>query len=265
MKPAASFEGSPAEHAAARDLAGRRAIVTGAGRGIGRAIAFRLADAGVCVVVNDVDESRVKAVVETIRQRGQQAAAAPADVADWDQVQSMTRIAQEAFGGLEILVNNAGIIRRGTIETMRLEDWHQVITVNLTGTFYCCRAAVPLLKASGYGRIVNVTSIAGKMGDITSAPGYGPSKAGMIALTKTLARELARWGITVNAVAPHAVETEMSGQWSAETRAAVLAGIPLGRLATEEEVAEAVLYLASPLAGFITGETLDINGGAWMD
>jgi 3-oxoacyl-[acyl-carrier protein] reductase len=148
---------------------------------------------------------------------------------------------------------------------MSLDDWQQVIAVNLTGAFYCCRAAAPLLRAAGYGRIINVTSIAGKMGDITSAPGYGPSKAGVLALTRTLARALGPAGITVNAVAPHAVETEMSGQWSAEMRARVLEGIPLGRLAREDEVAEAVAYLASPLAGFITGETLDVNGGAWMD
>jgi 3-oxoacyl-[acyl-carrier protein] reductase len=148
---------------------------------------------------------------------------------------------------------------------MSLDDWHRVIAVNLTGTFYCCRAAAPLLRDAGWGRIINITSIAGKMGDIASAPGYGPSKAGVVALTKTLAREMAPWGITVNAVAPHAVETEMSAQWSPQMRAAILAGIPLGRLAREDEVAAAVLFLASPEAGFITGETLDVNGGAWMD
>jgi 3-oxoacyl-[acyl-carrier protein] reductase len=251
--------------AATLGLTGRRAVVTGAGRGIGRAIAIRLAASGVGVVVNDVDAARAEAVAGSIRAQGQRAFAAAADVSDWGAVERLMATAQEALGGLEILVNNAGIIRRGTLETMSLDDWHSVIAVNLTGTFYCCRAAAPLLKAAGYGRIINVTSIAAKMGDITSAPGYGPSKAGVIALTKTLARALAPWGITVNAVAPHAVETEMSGQWTSEVRAAVLAGIPLGRLAGEEEVAEAVAYLASPLAGFITGETLDINGGAWMD
>lgn len=246
-------------------LAGRRAVVTGAGRGIGRAIAIRLAASGVGVVVNDIDQARAEAVAESIRAQGQRAVAAGADVSDWQAVERLMATAQEALGGLEILVNNAGIIRRGTLETMSLDDWHSVIAVNLTGTFYCCRAAAPLLKTAGYGRIINVTSIAAKMGDITSAPGYGPSKAGVIALTKTLARALAPWGTTVNAIAPHAVETEMSGQWTPEVRAAVLAGIPLGRLAGEEEVAEAVAYLAAPLAGFITGETLDINGGAWMD
>lgn len=246
-------------------LEGRRAIVTGAGRGIGRAIALRLASAGARVLVGDVDAASAESVAFEIRNSGAVAVAAAVDVADWDAVSGMVQAAQTAFGGVEILVNNAGIIRRGTLETMSLDDWHRVIAVNLTGTFYCCKAAAPLLKAGGWGRIVNITSIAGKMGDITSAPGYGPSKAGVIALTKTLARELAPWGITVNALAPHAVATEMSDQWPPEKRAAVLAGIPLGRMATTEEIAEAVLFLASPEAGYITGETLNINGGAWMD
>ncbi|MDI6773727.1 MAG: SDR family NAD(P)-dependent oxidoreductase [bacterium] len=246
-------------------LDGRRAIVTGAGRGIGRAIALRLASAGARVLVSDIDAPQSESVAEEIRRLGAAAVAVAADVADWDAVTRMVLAAQTAFGGVEILVNNAGTIRRGTLETMSLDDWHRVIAVNLTGTFYCCRAAAPLLKACGWGRIVNITSIAGKMGDIASAPGYGSSKAGVIALTRTLARELAPWGITVNAVAPHAVATEMSDQWSREKRAAVLAGIPLGRMATTDEVAEAVLFLASPEAGYITGETLNINGGAWMD
>lgn len=247
------------------DLSGRRAVVTGAGRGIGRAIARHLAEAGAGVLVNDLDGAPAEGVADLIRHEGGRAIAHVADVADWDAVVRMINAAEAAFGGLDILVNNAGIIRRGTLETMSLDDWHRVIAVNLTGTFYCCRAAAPLLRAAGWGRIINITSIAGKMGDIASAPGYGPSKAGVIALTKTLAREMAPWGITVNAVAPHAVETEMSAQWSPETRAAILAGIPLGRLAREDEVAAAVLFLASPEAGFITGETLDVNGGAWMD
>lgn len=246
-------------------LEGRRAIVTGAGRGIGRVIALHLAAAGADVLVNSVTAAHVEAVAEEIRRSGHRAIAVPADVTDWDAVVEMVSTARAELGGLEILVNNAGIIRRGTLETMTLQDWHDVIAVNLTGTFYCCRAAAPLLKAGGWGRIINITSIAAKVGDITSAPGYGPSKAGVIALTKTLARELAPWGVTVNAVAPHTVEIGMSTQMPAERRAAIAAGIPLGRLATAEEVAEAVTFLASPAAGFITGETLNVNGGAFME
>ncbi len=246
-------------------LSGRRAIVTGAGRGIGRAIALRLASEGAAVLASDVDARAANATVEELRRRGLRAVGAAADVSDWDAVVRMVETARSEFGGLEILVNNAGIIRRGSLESMSLDDWHRVIAVNLTGAFYCCKAAVPLLREAGWGRIISITSIAGKMGDIASAPGYGPSKAGVIALTKSLARELAPAGITVNAVAPHAVETEMSAEWPAEKRAAILAGIPLGRLGSVDEVAAAVAFLASNEAGFITGETLDVNGGAWMD
>jgi 3-oxoacyl-[acyl-carrier protein] reductase len=171
----------------------------------------------------------------------------------------------KALGRIDILVNNAGIIRRGTIETVTEEDWDRVIEVNLKGTFNCCKAVAGIMKQQGYGKIINVSSIAGKMGDITSAPGYGSSKAAVDALTKTLARQLARYGININGVSPHAIETEMSAQWSEERRKEIIASIPLGRLGEPEDVAEAVLFLVSDKASFITGEILDVNGGAWMD
>ncbi len=188
-----------------------------------------------------------------------------ADVTQSDQVKEMIGQIEETFGRLDILVNNAGIIRRGTIETVTEEDWDQVMSVNLKGTFNCCKAVASIMKRQKMGKIINVSSVAGKTGDITSAPGYGPSKAAIDALTKTLARELAPYGINVNAVAPHAIETEMSAQWSEEKRKSIIEAIPLKRLGTPEDVAQAVLFLASDNATFITGEILDVNGGFLMD
>jgi len=241
------------------------AIVTGAARGIGKAVALTLIREGAKVALVDVERKRLEALKENIEKKGGQAAAFVCDITKSSEVLAMVQQALANFGRIDILVNNAGIIRRGTIETVTEEDWDQVIAVNLKGTFNCSKAVVETMKKQRYGKIINVSSIAGKMGDITSAPGYGPSKAGIDALTKTLARQLAPYGINVNGVAPHAIETEMSAQWSEERRKEIIASIPLGRLGKPEDVAEAVLFLASDQASFITGEILDVNGGAWMD
>jgi 3-oxoacyl-[acyl-carrier protein] reductase len=247
-------------------LEGRVALVTGAGRGIGKAIALAFAGEKTHVVINDicpVDE--LKKVADEISGSGVQSMAIQADVSQFEQVKEMISQVEKTFERLHIMVNNAGIIRRGTIETVTEEDWDQVIRVNLKGTFNCCKAVFPIMKRQGMGKIINVSSIAGKMGDIASAPGYGPSKAAIDGLTKTLARELAQYGINVNAVAPHAIETEMSAQWSEEKRKSIIEAIPLKRLGTPEDVAHAVLFLASDKANFITGEILDVNGGFLMD
>jgi 3-oxoacyl-[acyl-carrier protein] reductase len=245
---------------------GRVALITGAGRGIGKAIALAFAREKAHVVINDIHpEDELEKVAHEIAALGVKSLGIQADVTRFDQVDHMIQQAEEAFGGVDVLVNNAGTIRRGTIETMTEEDWDQVIRVNLKGTFNCSKAVVPIMKRQRKGKIVNVSSVAGKTGDITSAPGYGPSKAAIDALTKTLARELAQYGINVNAVAPHAIETEMSAQWPEEKRRAIVEAIPLKRLGRPEEVAEAVLFLASDRADFITGEVLDVNGGFLMD
>jgi 3-oxoacyl-[acyl-carrier protein] reductase len=245
---------------------GRVALITGAGRGIGKAIALAFAREKAHAVINDIHpEDELERVAHEIAGLGVKSLVIQADVTQSDQVDQMIQQVEEAFGRLDILVNNAGTIRRGTIETMTEEDWDQVIQVNLKGTFNCSKAVVPIMKRQKGGKIVNVSSVAGKTGDITSAPGYGPSKAAIDALTKTLARELAQYGINVNAVAPHAIETEMSAQWPEEKRRAIVETIPLKRLGRPEEVAEAVLFLASDRAGFITGEVLDVNGGFLMD
>jgi 3-oxoacyl-[acyl-carrier protein] reductase len=246
-------------------LKGRVAIITGAARGIGEAIALTFIREGAKVALIDVEKQRLEALKEEIEKKGGQAIAISCDITKSSEVKAMVNQVQRTFGRIDILVNNAGIIRRGTIETVTEEDWDRVIEVNLKGTFNCCKAVVELMKQQGYGKIVNVSSIAGKMGDITSAPGYAPSKAGMDALTKTLARQLAVYGINVNSVSPHAIETEMSAQWSEERRKEIIASIPLGRLGKPGDVAEAALFLASDEASFITGEILDVNGGALMD
>jgi len=246
-------------------LKDRVAIVTGAARGIGKAIALTFVREGARVALIDVDRDQLDLVKNEISKNKGEALSLPCDITQSSQVKEMVNQVQEAFGRVDILVNNAGIIRRGTIETVTEEDWDRVIEVNLKGTFNCCKAVFGIMKQQGYGKIVNISSIAGKMGDITSAPGYGPSKAGIDALTKTLARQLAPYGINVNGVAPHAIETEMSAQWSEERRREIIASIPLGRLGKPEDVAEAVLFLVSEEASFITGEILDVNGGALMD
>ena len=241
-------------------------LVTGAAKGIGRAIAEGFASRRAHVVVNDIlTEKELNAIAAEISAAGINSIGIQADVADFDQVQKMMQRTAETFGRLDILVNNAGIIRRGSIETVTEADWDRVMAVNLKGTFNCCKAAADLMMKQRSGKIVNVSSIAGKTGDITSAPGYGPSKAAIDALTKTLARQLAAYGINVNGVAPHAIETEMSAEWPEEKRRAIIAAIPLKRLGQPEEVAEAVIFLASDKAGFITGEILDVNGGFLMD
>jgi 3-oxoacyl-[acyl-carrier protein] reductase len=241
------------------------AVVTGAARGIGRAIALAFVGEGAKVALADIDEEHLLRLREEIEKRGGQALPVPCDISKSSDVKEMVDWVLKTFGRIDVLVNNAGIIRRGTIETVTEEDWDRVIAINLTGTFNCCKAVVGPMKRQRSGKIVNVSSIAAKMGDITSAPGYGSSKAGADALMKTLARQLAPGGIRVNAVAPHAIETEMSAQWSEERRREIVAGIPLGRLGRPEDVANAVLFLASDAASFITGEILDVNGGALMD
>jgi 3-oxoacyl-[acyl-carrier protein] reductase len=246
-------------------LKDRVAIITGGARGIGKAIGLAFVREGAKVCLVDVDKGILETTKNEIRKSGKEIIAFACDITKSAGVIATMNQVQKTLGRIDILVNNAGIIRRGTIETVTEEDWDRVIEVNLKGTFNCCKAVAGIMKKQGYGKIINVSSIAGKMGDITSAPGYGPSKAGVDALTKTLARQLAPYGINVNAVSPHAIETEMSAQWSEERRKEIIASIPLGRLGKPEDVANAVLFLVSDEASFVTGEILDMNGGALMD
>jgi len=238
------------------------AIVTGGTRGIGKAISDMLADEGYITAALDINDRgfegnngpEIKGEYRFVN----------CDVSDEKSVEkAIDRI--EDIGNISVLVNNAGIIRRQKGEKIKVEDWDDIFAVNSRGAFLLCKFVAPLLKKRESGSIVNISSIAGKVGDITSAPGYGPSKAAMNNLTKTFARELASYGVTVNAVAPHAIETDMSAEWSDEKRRKVLEDIPLDRLGQPEEVAATVKFLISEGAGFITGEVIDINGGFLMD
>jgi 3-oxoacyl-[acyl-carrier protein] reductase len=246
-------------------LKGKVALVTGSARGIGRAISLALAEKGANIAVNDVDIKGAEEVAKQISSMGRRAKAIKADISNLKEVKRMVQEAFAFFGRIDILINNAGIIRRGSLEDHSEEDWDKVIAVNLKGTFNCAKEIVPLMKKQGYGKIVNISSVVGKVGDIASAPSYGASKGAINAFTKSLARELAPYGINVNAVAPHAIETEMSAEWSEEKRRQIISQIPLGRLGKPEEVAEAVAFLVSDGAAFITGEILDVNGGYLMD
>lgn len=239
------------------------AVVTGASRGIGAAIARTLAGHGLSVAVADL--TRGDDVVESIRETGGTARSYEVDISDPIAVQKILSAVEAEMGPVEVLVNNAGIIARGSMMDITHQQWQHVLTVNVTGTFNCCKAVLPTMIKLKKGSIINISSVAGKMGDVTAAPAYGTSKGALNALTMSLAREFAAYGIRVNAVAPHAIETDMSRQWSDDKRRSIIAGIPLGRLGTPDDVAEAVLYLASDRAAFITGEILDVNGGFLMD
>lgn len=244
-------------------LAGKIAVVTGGARGIGQAVATALAREGADVVVADIEASRCDDTVNLIQQTGRKALALGVNVGEWDQVKSMAdRIVQE-WGRIDILVNNAGITRDGLLMRMKEEDWQSVLQVNLTGTFFCSKAILPTMSKQRSGRIVNIASIVGAIGNIGQA-NYAASKAAVIGLTKTVAREYAGRNVTVNAVAPGFIDTPMTQQLSPEIKEALLNQIPCKRLGQASDVAEAVCFLSSDKAGYITGHVLHVNGGMHM-
>lgn len=244
-------------------LAGKIAVVTGGARGIGQAVATTLAREGADVVVADIEASRCEETVNLIQQAGRKALALGVNVGEWDQVKSMAdRIVQE-WGRIDILVNNAGITRDGLLMRMKEEDWQSVLQVNLTGTFFCSKAILPTMSKQRSGRIVNIASIVGAIGNIGQA-NYAASKAAVIGLTKTVAREYAGRNVTVNAVAPGFIDTPMTQQLSPEIKETLLNQIPCKRLGQASDVAEAVCFLSSDKAGYITGHVLHVNGGMHM-
>jgi 3-oxoacyl-[acyl-carrier protein] reductase len=242
---------------------GKVAIVTGGTRGIGRAVAVALAREGAAVTLCARDLTQAEKVATDLRSSGAQALAVKADVARASEVEEVVEACLARFERVDILINNAGITRDGLLLRMKDEDWEAVLNVNLRGTFYCTRAALrPMIKQRA-GRIINITSVVGVMGNPGQA-NYVASKAGIIGLTKAVAKEVVSRGITVNAVAPGFIETDMTESLSPELKAQMLAQIPLGRFGTPEEVAALVIFLASDRAAYITGQVLHINGGLWM-
>jgi 3-oxoacyl-[acyl-carrier protein] reductase len=246
------------------DLEGRIAVVTGASRGIGRAIALEFARRGARVVVNyNSSADDAAAVVASVQELGSDAHAVQADVSDLEAATGLIKAAVEAYGDLHILVNNAGITRDGLIMTMGEAEWSQVMQTNLAATFYCSKAAVRHMMRKRYGRIINISSISGIMGN-AGQTNYSASKAGQIGFTKALAREVAPRNITVNAVAPGFIETDIWQTVPEDIQTGMQDIIPLGRIGQAEEVAQAVAFLASDQAAYITGQVLNVDGGMAM-
>src|SRR5438105_15017805 len=245
------------------DLSGRVAFVTGASQGIGRACALALARQGAKVATAARNQDKLAEVVKEISAAGGEAAAFKLDVANDDEVKTVIKAVIEKFGKIDILVNNAGITRDALVMRMKRADWDAVLATNLTGAHLCIQAVIGSMLKQRWGRIINITSIFGQMGQAGQA-NYAASKAGLIGLTMAVAREVASRSITVNAVAPGWIETAMTEVLSPELRESMAKVIPLGRAGTDQEVAHAVCFLASPDSGYITGHVLNVNGGMLM-
>ncbi|MCI7330437.1 MAG: 3-oxoacyl-[acyl-carrier-protein] reductase [Selenomonadaceae bacterium] len=245
-------------------LDGKVALVTGASRGIGRAIALKLASEGAKVAINYAgNTAKAEAVTAEIEAAGGEAMLVQADVSDAAQVDAMVKTVAEAFGTIDILVNNAGITRDGLLMRMKEEDFDAVLNTNLKGVFHCTKAVSRLMMKKRYGRIVNMASVVGLMGN-AGQTNYAAAKAGVMGFSKSAARELASRGITVNTVAPGCINTDMTAVLPDKVKEGMLQSIPLQRIGEPEDVANAVLFLASDLAAYITGQNVDVDGGMVM-
>jgi 3-oxoacyl-[acyl-carrier protein] reductase len=245
-------------------LTGKVALVTGGSRGIGRAISLELAAQGAKVVVNYAgSQASAEETVSLIKEQGGEAVAVQGDVASYEDAEKMVQTAIETFGRLDVLVNNAGITRDNLLVRMKEEDWDAVLNTNLKGVFHCTKAAARPMMKQRFGRIINITSVVGIVGNPGQA-NYVSAKAGVIGLTKSNAKELASRGITVNAVAPGYIETDMTDKLGEEVKAKLFETIPLNRLGRPEDIARVVSFLASDSATYMTGQVLNVDGGMVM-
>jgi len=245
-------------------LSGRTAFVTGAGQGLGAAIACGLAEAGARVALTDVDGAKVDAVAAGLRAKGYECIAMPLDVRDEAAFVQCFESAVQRFGAIDVMVNNAALTPTTSLWDIPAEEWDQLMAVNLRGSFFGCRIAGRHMRDRGAGRIINLSSIAGQQASAATGAHYAASKAGILALTRSFAQELAPHGVTVNAIAPAAIRSPVLDGMDEARQCAVRSGIPLGRFGEAKEVAAAAVYLASSAGAFTTGATLDLNGGRLM-
>lgn len=242
----------------------RVAVVTGGAQGIGFSISKRLAEEGCKVVIADLNEETGMSAAETIIADGGSSLFLRADVSEVDSIQNLVNAVMKNFGAIHILINNAGLLQTTALEDVTVSEWDKIMNVNLRGVFFACQKVIPHMMSDKYGRIINVSSLAGRMGGVSTGLAYTASKAGIIGLTRGLALRTAEYNITVNAVAPATTESPMTRQFSQDELSRLQNMIPLKRFGKPEEIAAAVAFLASDEAGFITGAVLDINGGLYM-
>jgi 3-oxoacyl-[acyl-carrier protein] reductase len=245
-------------------LSGQVSIVTGAAQGIGQAIARRLVEEGSTVVVADINGAGAQQAVAALRAAGGEALALGVDITTGAERERLVSETLAAYGRISILVNNAGIMDRVELSEVTPEVWHRTMQVNLDAAFFCSQAVLASMRGNGSGRIINISSMSARTGGQSSPPHYATSKTGLVGMTRALARQAGAWGVTVNAVAPGMIDTKMIEDLSPAQREWWLSQIPLGRLGTPQDVAGAVAFLAGPDAAYITGATLDVNGGFFM-